>query len=37
MYLERKAPAFFATFRQLDNSKNDSNMIFTSQKKQENS
>ena len=32
--LERKAPAFFATFKLMEFSKYDSNMVCTSQKKQ---
>ena len=35
IYLERKAPAFFATFKLLEFSKNDSNMVCTSPKKQQ--
>ena len=34
-YLERKAPAFVATFKLLEFSKNDSNMVCTSPKKQQ--
>ena len=34
-YLERKAPAFFATFKLLEFSKNYSNMVCTSPKKQQ--
>ena len=34
-HLERKAPTFFPTFKQLDNLKNDSNMIRTSAEKQQ--
>ena len=34
-HLERKALAFFATFKQYDKSKNDSNIICTSAKKQQ--
>ena len=33
--MERKAPAFFATFKLLEFSKNDSNMVCTSPKKQQ--
>ena len=33
--VERKAPTFFPTFKQLDNLKNDSNMIRTSAEKQQ--
>ena len=32
IHLERKAPAFFATFKLLEFSKNDSNNVCTSQK-----
>ena len=34
-HLEMKAPEFFATFKQLDYLKNDSNMICTSAEKQQ--